>query len=311
MERLSSGVYATVEFGGTTTRLALVNKAYDAGKLVSVKIVEKKVVLTTTPEEVFTHIQEFFAGKEFIAIGIASFGPIALSKADKHFGFITTTPKPGFQYTDVVGEIKRRLGRPDLLLGFDTDVNACAMGEYLLGGHVGVKSIAYITVGTGVGVGIMANGLPIHGLTHPEGGHIFVKVHPTDLDFPGVCPFHGTCLEGLVTNNAIAKRRNCTVHELEALPDEDPLWPILGYYLGQLCLNLLLFLSVEKIVIGGGILQRKAVFHALKAEFPKLLAGYVRHPQLDNIDTYIVPPVFGVDEGIVGAAAVLDFDLER
>eukprot|EP01017_Pseudomicrothorax_dubius_P006837 TRINITY_DN12029_c0_g1_i2.p1 TRINITY_DN12029_c0_g1~~TRINITY_DN12029_c0_g1_i2.p1 ORF type:complete len:316 (+),score=44.11 TRINITY_DN12029_c0_g1_i2:178-1125(+) len=310
MNNAVSGIYAAVEFGGTSTRVALVQKTYVNNHLDSAVVLNKVQFPTTTPKEVFDTIGAYFKDKEFQAMGIASFGPIVLNKSDARYGCMTTTPKLLFQNVDVIGEIRSRLQEKEFQIEIDTDTNACAAAEHILR-YKDLRSLAYISVGTGVGVGLLVDGKPVHGLGHPEGGHILVRTLPIDEKFTGVCIFHGNCLEGLVSNVSIAKRKNCSVHDLAFFPDDDPLWNVIGFYLSQLCLDLALFLGVEKIILGGGVFQRKPIVDSVKAHLVKMLNGYLDYPCLKDIESFIVPATFGSDEGVIGAATILDFQSDK
>ena len=169
-------------------------------------------------------------------MGVACFGPLCLNRASQDFGSITSTPKPNWQNTPVLSHLKGRIDakKEGFKSGIETDVNAAALLEYHHGNHKEVsESICYITVGTGIGVGLVFHGKPVHGLVHGEGGHMRVAIHPKDKDFEGNCPFHGNCLEGLCSNNAIVKRLGLNNEkDLPALDDENEVWDIIADYLG-------------------------------------------------------------------------------
>jgi fructokinase len=185
---------------------------------------------TTTPEETIGQAITFFEaqaeGESLVAIGIASFGPVDPNPASSTFGYITTTPKPGWAQTDFAGTVRRALGVP---VGFDTDVNVAALGEYRWGAGQGLDTFIYLTIGTGLGGGGLVNGQFMHGLIHPEMGHIRLPRHPDD-DYPGACPFHGDCFEGMAAGPALEGRWG---QRGETLPTDHPAWEIEAHYLAM------------------------------------------------------------------------------
>lgn len=226
------------------------------------------------------------------------------------YGFITSTPKPGWQDFDVVSHFKY-LNVP---LGFNTDVNTAAYGEVVYGEHGPVKSAAYVTVGTGIGAGVVAESRMVRGLLHPEAGHIRVIRHPKDT-FKGMCPYHTDCLEGLASANACAARCGIEIQQLASLPDDHVAWEIESYYLAQLCLSLSLIVSPEVIVLGGGVLSRVSMFPRIRADFAKLMNNYLRAPKLAT-DKYIVPsrfegPSSNTSAGCVGTLAYAKYMFEH
>jgi fructokinase len=202
------------------------------------------------------------------AIGIASFGPLDLDPRSPGFGRITTTPKPGWQGADLPARIGAALGVPT---GIDTDVNAAALAEARLGAARGRQSVAYVTVGTGIGVGLVIDRAMVHGLGHPEAGHLLPRRHPGHGDFAGVCPYHGDCLEGLAAGSAIAAAWGGSLAELA---QDHPAWDIEADYLGQLCAMLILTAAPEHIVLGGGVMSQRRLLEAVRGETLRRLAGY-------------------------------------
>ena len=239
----------------------------------------------------------------FDAIGIASFGPLCLDPADPDGLRITQTPKPGWAQTLLVAPLAKRFGVPVYL---DTDVNGAALGEGRWGAAQGLADFAYITVGTGIGVGLVVNGAPVHGLLHPEAGHILVRRDPVKDPFTGHCPFHGDCLEGLASGPAIAARVG---RPAEELADDHPVWALVGDYIGQLCANLLLVTSPRRIILGGGVGQRadvrKAALEAARAH----LGGYLQSPVLAG--DFIVAPGLGDRAGVLGALTIVSAQHKR
>lgn len=239
------------------------------------------------------------------ALGVASFGPVDLDEKSPTYGFITTTPKSGWQNVDILGPL--RCAFPGLPVGFDTDVNGAALGEARWGAARGLEDFIYITVGTGIGGGGMARGRLLHGLVHPEMGHIGVPQRADD-DFAGVCPFHGRCWEGLCSGPAIAARAGLPA---EDLPPDHPAWNEVVFTMAHALKNLACVLSPRRIILGGSVrkagqLGEAAFFERLRASFREALAGYIASPAVgDNgIASYIVPPALGDDAGVCGAIAL-------
>jgi len=245
------------------------------------------------------------------AVGVASFGPIDPDPSSKTFGYITTTPKPGWGNTDVLTALGRGSPRfKDVKWGFDTDVNAAAVAELRSqqqkaserGETKLPQSCAYITVGTGVGVGVMCSGGLVHGMLHPEGGHMIVPRAEGDA-FAGSCPFHKCCVEGMVASGALSSRLGIDRTKLRDVPDSDIVWQHVAHYLAHCCATLVYVVSPEVIVLGGGIMNRKCLFPLIRSKIREIIAGYISAPQLkeDHIDNYIVPASFGSDTGVQGA----------
>jgi fructokinase len=215
------------------------------------------------------------------------------------FGTITTTPKPGWRDVDIRGRIQSALRVP---VGFDTDVNAAALGEHRWGAAQEVDTFVYITVGTGIGGGAMAAGNLLHGLVHPEMGHIRIP-HDRERDpFKGICPFHGDCLEGLATGPAIEARWQ---QRGEDLPSDHPAWPLEAHYLALGLTTIICTLSPQRVILGGGVMQRLFLFPMIRSRVRALLNGYIQAPAIvDQVDTYIVPPGLGGQAGVLGAIAL-------
>ncbi|MBP2018564.1 fructokinase [Symbiobacterium terraclitae] len=256
---------------------------------------------TTTPAETIGRVIEFFRSQPepMTAIGIGAFGPTDPDPASPTYGTITSTPKPGWQNTPLRKLVADALGVP---VAFDTDVNAAALGEYTWGAARGIDTFIYLTVGTGIGGGAMVEGRMLHGLVHPEMGHIRVP-HDWAVDpFPGFCPYHGDCLEGLAAGPALERRWGTRA---ETLPPDHPAWPLEAEYLAQALVSYILILSPKRIVIGGGVMHQPALFPLVRTRVKELLAGYVQSPAiLEGIDTYIVPPALGDRAGVLGAIAL-------
>lgn len=257
---------AAVEGGGTTWVVAIARDRPE-------NVIERAEFPTTSPDETLGACAEWLAARQYDALGIASFGPVDLRPGSKTYGFITTTPKPGWQYVDVLGRF--RAIRPEAPCGFDTDVNAPALAEYLhmtkqaaSKGSEPPSSCCYITVGTGVGVGLVINGAPVHGLMHPEGGHVAVPRRAIDLSFEGSNPkdcFGGSCAENMCCSIALAKRAGLSsTSELTHLSDDHEVWDAAAHYIGAMCANIVLLASPERIVLSGGVMLRKILFSKIR-----------------------------------------------
>lgn len=267
------------------------------------EILDRASIPTETPEITVPRIIEYFKDKNIEALGIGSFGPVDLDKASKAYGHITSTPKLAWVDYDIVGEIKKELQVP---VGFDTDVNAAALGEATWGSIKGVPSGIYITVGTGVGVGVYMNGQLLHGMLHPEAGHVLLSRHPED-NFEGVCPYHPNCMEGLASGPSIEKRWN---QKAIALADRKEVWELEAYYLAQGIVNYILTLSPHKIVLGGGVMHQEQLFPLIRSQVITLLNGYVKTARLADIDNYIVPASLNDNQGIMGCIQLAKMELQ-
>ena len=259
------------------------------------ELFERVTIPTRQPEETFEEMIRYFSDKQIEALGIGCFGPVDLNRSSATYGFITSTPKPGWKNTDVVGRFQKALSVP---VGFDTDVNGAILGEVMLGAAKGCENAIYITVGTGIGVGVYVNGGLLHGLVHPEGGHILLAKHPKDT-YSGKCPYHGCCVEGLASGPAIEERWG---KKAEMLADEMNVWELESYYIAQAITNYILTYSPQKIILWGGVMHQNQLFEQIRAKVPELLSGYIQHPAVtEKIADYIVPPALGDNPGILGA----------
>jgi len=259
---------------------------------------------TTSPEATIgsavTFLKEHSGGR-LQAVGIGSFGPVDLCPSSPMFGCITSTPKPGWQNYDFAGAVRKALGVP---VGFDTDVDASALGEARWGAAQSVSDFLYLTVGTGIGGGAIVNGQILHGLIHPEVGHIRIP-HDRQRDpYSGCCPFHGDCLEGLASGPSLEKRWGKPAQEL---PFDHPAWALETHYLALGLPNWVCTLSPKLMVLGGGVMQQQWLFALIRAELMRLLNGYVRSKELiENVDHYVVPPKLGNRAGIAGALVLAE-----
>lgn len=260
---------------------------------------------TTTPEETINQaivfLREHHRREPLSAIGVASFGPLDPDPQSSTFGYITTTPKPGWAQTNLVGPLRQALGLP---VGFDTDVNGAALGEHRWGAAQGLDTFVYLTIGTGLGGGGMVNGELIHGLMHPEMGHMLVP-HNWDADpYPGYCPYHSDCWEGLAAGPALEGRWQTRA---ENLPPEHPAWELEAHYLALGLVNIICTLSPQRIILGGGVMEQQQLFPLVQTQVYALLNGYIQSPQiLENMDRYIVAPTLGARAGVLGAIALAE-----
>lgn len=258
---------------------------------------------TTTPAETIARAIAFFReqapGGDLAALGIASFGPVDVNPASPTFGYITATPKPGWSHTDLAGPLRRAFGLP---VGFDTDVNGAALGEHRWGAAQGLDTFIYLTIGTGVGGGGMVGGRLMHGLVHPEMGHIRLP-HDWQADpFPGHCPFHGDCLEGMAAGPALEARWG---QRAETFSPDHPAWALEAEYLAQALAIFICTLSPQRIILGGGVMGNTQLFPLIRRRVQEVLNGYVQAPAiLAAIDDYIVPPGLGAYAGVLGAIAL-------
>jgi len=296
-------VLAGIEAGGTKFECAV---GTGPGDLRS-----SRLIPTTTPAETLGRVVEFFreqerAGLEIAALGIASFGPLDLSPTSPTYGHITTTPKPGWAGTDLVGILGSQLTVP---VALDTDVNGAAYGEYRWGAGRGLGSSVYLTIGTGIGGGAVVRGEPLRGLLHPEMGHVTVRRHPDD-DFEGSCPFHGDCIEGLASGPAIEARTGRSPHDLGEQLERTV--ELEAWYLAQLVSTVIYVLSPERIVMGGGVMNLTGLREAVRTQTLARLAGSLDGAGLaSRMDTYLVAPGLPDSSGVLGAIALAEIAARR
>ena len=257
---------------------------------------------TTTPEATLEQAVEFFRGRGPLdAIGIAMFGPLVLDRESPEYGRVGPTPKPGWSGADIVGPLTDAFGIP---VGFDTDVNGAALGEGRWGAGVGLDNFVYATVGTGIGGGVVSNGKAVHGLVHPEIGHLRIPRHPDDT-FAGRCPFHGDCLEGLASGPAIADRWGTSAEDLGG--DTPRAVEMEAFSLGHAMANLALVLSPQRIILGGGVMQLPGLLEATRRQMLVALGGYIDSPALERgACRYVVAPKLGGGSGIAGALVLAE-----
>jgi fructokinase len=296
MSKVDTRIFGAVEAGGTKFVCAVGNAHGE--------ILAQTRFPTCQPTSTLATMLDFLRQQRdnfgpYAAVGIGSFGPIELDATSTLYGHIRRTPKSGWSDTDIVGPITREFACP---IGFDTDVNGAALAEHTWGCARDIEDLVYLTVGTGIGGGVIVNGKTITGLMHPEIGHLFPRRHPLDANFKGICPFHDDCLEGLASGTAIIAR---TGFPLNQLTISHPQWEIEADYLGQLCAQLVLMISPRRIVIGGGVMGQTRLLPMIREQTCHWLRGYIdRREVLAAVDDYIVLPGLGPHSGVLGALAL-------
>jgi fructokinase len=289
-------LFGGVETGGTWCVCAIATGPDE--------VVAEEQFPTTKPPETLERIVEFFqAGPNVEAIGIGSFGPVDLDVESATWGYVTTTPKPGWQRVSVAPVIRQRLGVPVV---FDNDVDAAALGEYRWGAGQGAGSLCYLTIGTGIGAGLLIGGQPRHGLVHPEVGHIRLpREHDRDRgSFAGSCPVHGDCWEGLASGPALEARWGMAPDEL---PDDHEAWMLQAEYVALGILSIVLVFSPERVIVGGGVMEHAGLLDMVRRRVVELVGGYLPTPLLgDEIESYLVVPALGDRAGVLGAIALAE-----
>ena len=280
--------FGTLEAGGTKMVLSVGNEQN--------KLLEQAVIPTETPEKTIPAMIAWFRDRNVVSLGIGTFGPVDLNPASAAYGWITSTPKPGWSDMPLLPPMRDALGVPAQI---DTDVNAAALAEWQLGAAKGLNSCMYVTVGTGIGAGLVIEGKLVHGLVHPELGHMFLRQEPNDRTPAGFCPYHRGCLEGLASGPAMEKRWGIKAQDL---PPDHEAWDLEAAYLAQMCVNAVCAFSPERIILGGGVMQQKHLLPRIRRKTLELLNGYIQAKEiLDNIDGYIVEPGLGTKSGAAGA----------
>jgi fructokinase len=287
-----------LEAGGTKMVCAIGNE--------NGEIFERVSIPTEAPDITMPKLISYFADKEIEALGIGCFGPIDLNRDSKTYGCITTTPKLAWKNYNIVKMFQEALNVP---VGFDTDVNGSALGEATWGITKGLENSMYITIGTGIGTGIVTNGKLLHGMLHPEGGHLLLSRHPKD-SFGGTCPYHKTCLEGLASGPAIEARWG---EKGTQLADRREVWELEAYYIAQALVDYIMVISPQRIVIGGGVMHQEHLMPLIREEVKRQLAGYIDTKELLDMEQYVVLPSLNDDQGIMGALklGLSEYQLEK
>ncbi|MGN0376350.1 MAG: ROK family protein [Suilimivivens sp.] len=274
-----------LEAGGTKMVCAIGNEKGE--------IFEQISIPTKTPEITVPEMISYFKEKKIDALGIGCFGPIDPDKKSKTYGYITSTPKLQWADYNIVGAFEEALSCP---VGFDTDVNGSVLGEVTFGQAKGKSCVIYITIGTGVGAGIYIEGRLLHGMLHPEAGHVLIRKRNDD-SYQGKCPYHKTCLEGLAAGPAIEERWGAKAKELK---DRKEVWDLEAYYIAQALTNYILILSPELIILGGGVMHQDQLFPLIRGYVKEMLSGYIKTEELTDMEKYIVSASLHDNQGIMG-----------
>lgn len=276
-----------LEGGGTKMVLAVCNEQGE--------VLDRVSIPTEKPDITMPKMITYFKEQRVEALGVGFFGPLQLNAEAEDYGCIGNTPKLAWKGYPLLARFREELQIP---VGLDTDVNAAALGEATWGATKGLENSVYITIGTGVGVGVVANGRLLHGMQHPEGGHILLSRHKDDR-YKGRCPYHENCLEGLASGPAIEERWGSKAYDLA---ERQEVWELEAYYVAQGLVNIILMLSPERIVLGGGVMHQTHVLELIRKETLRLLNSYMDTRQLDEIESYIVLPALNDNQGILGCA---------
>lgn len=289
-------LFGALEAGGTKMVCAIVDE--------NGNILEQCSFPTTIPNETIPLLTEYFKDKNIDALGIACFGPIDLDRNSSTYGYITTTPKEGWSNVDIMGAFRKALNVP---VGFDTDVNCSALGEHTFGIGKDVDNLVYITVGTGIGIGVISEGKLLHGAMHPEGGHIMLTKRPDD-SYKGKCPYHSNCFEGLCSGPAVEERWGKKAVDLQ---DNKKVWELEADYIAEALISYTMILSPKRIILGGGIMHQKQLFPLIRNKFKEYLNGYINNKYVNDLESYIVCQSLDDNQGILGAACLGREELER
>ena len=271
-------------------------------------ILEQKTIPTSTPEETMPQIVEFFKEKikerGIVALGVGAFGPVDVVKGSSTYGYILNTPKLAWKNYNLVGTLEKELCIP---VGVDTDVNGSCLGEMTYGCAKGLDTVVYITIGTGIGAGIAVGGKLLHGMMHPEAGHMLIAKNSHD---PGksVCPYHDSCFEGLASGPSIEARWGKKAVELV---DKSIVWELESEYIAKGLMNMILTVSPQKIILGGGVMHQEQLFPMIRSKVISMLNGYYTTKELENMDNYIVPASLQDNQGIMGAIKLAQLAYEE
>lgn len=292
-------ILGAIEAGGTKFVVAIGDE--------NGNILERTSFPTTTPEETIKNIFKFFDEKNIDALGLGCFGPIDPDLNSPTYGYITTTPKSGWENFNIIGLLQEHY--PNLPIGFDTDVNGAVLGEVYFGSAKGLENALYLTIGTGIGGGAIVEGNLVHGLLHPEMGHMMLIVREDDK-YQGKCPYHKTCFEGLASGPAIEERWGIKGSEI---PVDHPAWDLEAWYIAQALAIYVLTLSPKKIILGGGVMHQQQLFPLIRKYLQERLNGYIQKDEITStkINDYIVYPGLGDNAGICGALALAKMAKEK
>ncbi len=281
-------IFGAIEAGGTKMVLSIGNENHE--------LLERISIPSEKPDIVIPQMINWFASRSITSLGIGTFGPVDLDPASETYGWITSTPKLAWQNCPLMPLMQKKLGIP---VSIDTDVNAAVLAEYRLGAAKGKHSCLYVTVGTGIGGGLIVEDRLVHGMMHPEVGHILLQPSVDDPSGGGYCPYHKGCAEGLASGPAMEKRWGCKANEL---PADHIAWSIEADYLAQICMNAICTFSPEMIILCGGVMHQDHLFPMIRSRVRELLNNYIRVPQInETIDEYIVSPGLGDNSGALGA----------
>lgn len=286
-------LYGGIEAGGTKFICAVADERLNILKKISIP--------TTNPQETFKQVFSFFDQYPIDAIGIGSFGPIGIEPESKNYGYILKTPKEGWSDIDFLGKMKQKYKVP---IAWTTDVNAAAFGEIKYGAAIGKQSCIYLTIGTGIGGGVVVNGEVFQGISHPEMGHIYIKRDTGDA-YSGTCPYHKDCLEGLAAGPSLEAR---TGIRGEKIPQDHPIWDLQADYLAQALMSYTLILAPEVIVLGGGVMNQEHLLKKIRYQFTKLMADYVETPKVEE---YIVRWSLANESGLIGTLLLAQKELKK
>lgn len=281
----SEKLFGAIEAGGTKMNCAILD--------INGKIISEKTIPTTTPDETVKKIKDFFSSYKIVSLGIGTFGPIDLNPKSEKYGSILNSPKLawiGFNYIKSFESL-------NIPIGIDTDVNASCMGETTFGTSKGLSNVVYVTIGTGIGVGIYVEGNLLHGMMHPEGGHIIIRKREDDKG-ECVCPYHDCCFEGFASGPSIMKRYGKPADELK---NDEKVWDLEADYIAQACVNYIMILQPQKIILGGGVMHQEQLFPLIRKKVIEKINKYVITKELNNMDEYIVPNSLNDKEGILGS----------
>ncbi len=276
--------YGCIEAGGTKMVCGVLTEDRTLREQISIP--------TGEPEETMRRIVAWFTGKGVVAFGVAAFGPVDIHKDSKTYGHILETTKTAWRYYDLLAPL-RTFGVP---IGLDTDVNGACIGEATFGAAKGLQDVLYLTVGTGIGAGILSGGKPIHGMIHPEAGHVSIVRRSNDR-VKSICPYHANCVEGLCSGPAIQARYGQPASQLTERTD---VWELEAEYLAQALVQYICTVSPKKIVLGGGVMHQRQLFPLIRSKVTEYLGGYLRTPELSDMDEYIVPSALNDRQGLLG-----------